>query len=33
MSEAGVPYSELISRLIDLGLEAHRRRSALSIQR
>ncbi|PRP94733.1 D-alanine--D-alanine ligase [Enhygromyxa salina] len=33
MGVAGVGYSELISRLVDLGLDAHRRRAALSTAR
>jgi D-alanine--D-alanine ligase len=33
MGQAGVPYGELITRLVELGIEAHRRRSELSITR
>jgi D-alanine--D-alanine ligase len=33
MGAAGVGYSQLITRLVELGLEAHARRSALSIVR
>ncbi|MCA9700115.1 MAG: D-alanine--D-alanine ligase [Myxococcales bacterium] len=30
MASAGVPYGELISRLVDLGIAAHKRRATLS---
>ncbi|PRQ09672.1 D-alanine--D-alanine ligase family protein [Enhygromyxa salina] len=33
MGAAGVAYSELITRLVELGLDAHRRRSALATLR
>lgn len=33
MAEAGVPYSQLITRLVELGLEAHGARRTLSTER
>jgi len=33
MADAGVPYADLISRLVDLGIAAHARRKQLSVVR